>query len=178
MIFSRFSRKSPGIFHYFWSDLEVVTARIAKRVKVIIFTGVCHSFCSTAGGGGGGTKSECLPPPSGTRSEHLPPRTRSEHLTPPLDQVRMSTPSPLGLGQNIYRPPSGPNQNVYPPSGPSQNVYPLPLDQVRMSIPSPQTTRGRAVRILLECILVININLQTYWVSYEQKMDPFNYTAN
>ena len=43
-----------------------------------------------------------------------------------------------------------------PPPGPGQNVYPLPPpDQVRMSTPSPPTTRRRAVRILLECILVV-----------------------
>ena len=165
----------------------VVTARVAKRAKVM-FLQACVTHSVQLRGGGGrwhtkcnmglgqnvyplpppGTRSECLPPPPpGTRSDSLPPPplgpgqnvypppwdqvrmstppgTRSECLPPPWDQVRMSTPSP--------------------PLGPGQNVYPPPWDQVRMSTPPswyqvrmstpPQTTCRRAVRILLECILV------------------------
>ena len=72
----------------------------------------------------------------------------------------MSTPPPphLRLGQNVYPPPprtrSGclppPRPETWseclpPPPRPGQDVYPLP---------PPETTRRRAVRILLECILV------------------------
>ena len=102
------------------------------------------------------TRSECLlplPPVPGTRSEHLPPPpslwTRSECLPPPpLDQVRMSTPSPPppGLGQNIY-PPLWTRSECLPPA-------PLWTRSECLPPPPPQTTRRRAVRILLECILV------------------------
>ena len=40
--------------------------------------------------------------------------TNGQPPPPPLDQVRMSTPSPPGLGQNIYPPPPGLGQDIYP----------------------------------------------------------------
>ena len=112
--------------------------------------------CSDLVRGGGETRSDIYPPrdkvrtstpspPSGTRSEHLPP-------PPPLP----------GPGQNIYPlPPPGPGQNIcpLPPSGTRSEHLPPPpsQDQVRTSTPFPPTTRRRAVRILLECILVCTI---------------------
>ena len=102
---------------------------LSEASEGYVFTGVCHSFCSTPGGGGGMWHTKCNMGPA--QNVYPPPGTRSECLPlPPWDQVRMST-SPLGPGQNVYP----------------------PWDQVRMSTP-PQTTRRRAVRILLECILV------------------------
>ena len=82
-------------------------------------------------GGGEGGQHQWSTPPPGTRSEHLPP------------------PPPPGPGQNIYPPP--PRDQVRtstppPPPGTRSEHLPPPLP--------PPTTRGRAVRILLECILV------------------------
>ena len=76
-----------------------------------------------------------------TRSEHLPPPLSPGPgqniyaLPPPLDQVRTSTPSPPDQVRTSTPP---------PPPGPGQNIYPLP----------PGSIGRRAVRILLECILV------------------------
>ena len=121
------------------------------------------------------TWSECLPPP------HL--RLGQNVYPPTWDLVRMSTPPPpLGPGQNVYpptwdlvrisTPPPGTRSECLPPPPPpetwseclpppphlrlGQNVYPPTWDLVRMStsFPPPETTRRRAVRILLECILV------------------------
>ena len=123
---------------------------LSEASEGYVFTGVCHSFCSTVGGGEGRWSSTPMvnhhhhhppPPPSGPSQNvyPLPPPfwTRSECLPPPsLDQVRMSTPPPLRTKSECLPPP--------PPSGPGQNVYPLP----------PRLHAGGAVRILLECILV------------------------
>ena len=130
-------------------------------------------------------------PPPWTRSEHLPhptwnlgrtststpspPGSRSEHLTPP-HQVRTSTPPHLGPGQNIYPLPQGPGQNIYPAPtwNPGRTSTPPPWDQVRTSTPlgpgqniyplPPGSIGRRAVRILLECILV-------YTYCFRRKVD-------
>ena len=102
-----------------------------------------------------------------------PPPTPS-----PPDQVWTSTPSPPGPGLNIYPlpPPLGPGLNIYPlppdqvwtstPSPPGtrsehlsgwdQVTTPPPPPRMRpgYNTPPPRTMHRRAVRILLECILV------------------------
>ena len=125
-----------------------------------VFTGVCHSVTKWGGGGGQHQWSTTCPPPGpgqniypprgpGQNIYPLPPRTRSEHL-PPL---------PPGPGQNIYPPPPPETRSehlpppIYPPPPPppetrSEHLPPPPLPT--------ETTRRRAVRILLECILVVN----------------------
>ena len=134
-----------------------------------------------------------LPPPSGPGQNvyPLPPWTRSECLPlPPLDQVRMSTPAPLDQVRmsTLSPPPSGPGQNVYPPPPPPlwtrseclplpPSPPPPPVDQVRTSTPSPppQTTRRRAVRILLECILVrkaSSVKRQNYVQNLPSSLQP------
>ena len=111
------------------------------RSEGYVFTGVCHSFCSTGGGGVGrsqhlppgqhsplgpghntslppGTRSQYLPPP-GTWSQHLPsPGTQSQHLLPP------------GPGHNTSLPPGTRSQHLPPlPPGPGHNTsLPPPRD--------------------------------------------------
>ena len=116
-----------------------------------VFTGVCHSFCSTGGGGVGGwhqrsqhlplplgTRSQHLPPP-GTRSQHLPPPgtrsqhfpppgTRSQHLSPPRDQVTTPPSPPLEPDHNTSLPPPPPgldhNTSLSPSGTRSQHLPP------------------------------------------------------
>ena len=75
------------------------------------------------------------PPPPPGPDHNIPPRTRSQHLPPPWDQV--TTPPPLEPGHNTSLPPQARTQHLPPPQG---------------------TMRRRVVRILLECILVLNVN--------------------
>ena len=75
------------------------------------------------------------PPPPGTRSQHLPP--------PPL----------LGPGRNTSLPP--------PLLGPGHNTSPPPPGTRSQHLPPPLRSMGRAVRILLECILVEDDNGQS-----------------
>ena len=88
-------------------------------------------------------------PPPRTRSQHPPPppRTRSQHPLPPHPGPGHNTPSPLG-----------PGHNTHPPRiRPGYNTLLLPPPRVRPGYntpPPPGTMRRRAVRILLECILV------------------------
>ena len=93
-----------------------ITARVAKRAKVM-FLQACVTSTPGGGGGVGGT-------PNAT-----------------LDQVRMSTPRPPGTRSECLPPPPGPGQNVYPPPpGPGENVYypPHTWDLVRTSTPPPR----------------------------------------
>ena len=130
------------------------------------FTGVCHF---NSGGGEVDNTNSQPPPPPGTRSQHLcppprclpfdnstyplpPPGTRSQHLppllgpghntSPPLWTTAPTPPLPLSGQQHLPLPPSG--QQHLPP--PPWTTAPTPLP--------PLTVNGRAVRILLECILV------------------------
>ena len=125
------------LLHYICVDTDYYHPR-SEASEGYVFTGVCHTFCSTGGGGGGQHQWSTTSPPR-TRSEHLsppgpsqniyplpPPRTRSRTSTPPptlpRDQVRTSTPSaPLpspGPGQNIYPLPLGTRSEHLPPSPP------------------------------------------------------------
>ena len=104
-----------------------------------VFTGMCHSFCSTGRGGVQHQRPlDNTSPHPGTRSQHLPPpgtrapRTRS-HLPPP-DHAQAGGTHPTGMrARSLHLPP--------PPPGPGHTSL-------------PPTMRRRAVRILLECILV------------------------
>ena len=145
----------------------IITARVAKRAKVM-FSRVCVTHSVQRGGGGGGevgnTKGHntTLPPP-GTRSQHLPPPWDQVttppppgpgHNTPPSwDQATTPPPPPKTRSQHLppsLPPPPGSGHNTSlpsPPPGPGHNnSLPPP--------PPPGTMRRRAVRILLECILV------------------------
>ena len=105
-----------------------------------VFTGVCHSV-TERGQGRWATP----------MVNHFPLQDQVRHLPPPRDQVRTSTPSPPGPGQNIYPPPPRTRSEHLPP--------PLPPGTMSEHLPPPpETTRRRAVRILLECILV--------WISF------------
>ena len=94
-----------------------------------VFTGVCHSFCSTGGGGGGGRggvqhQRSTTPPPDNTS---LPPRV--QFTTPPyLPPGPGHKTSPLGPGHNTSPPPPGPGHNTFlpPPLGPGHNTSPPP----------------------------------------------------
>ena len=117
-----------------------------------VFTGVCHSVTEPGGGGGRWATPKVY---------HLPPRTRSQHLPPPPpDQVTTPLSPP---GDQVTTPPSLPpwDQVTTPPPPPPPRdqitTPPPPRDQVTTP-PPPGTMRRRAVRILLECILVIFFN--------------------
>ena len=110
-----------------------------RRAKVII-SQACVT--STLGGGGGGQP--------GTRSQHLPPWTTPPYLPPP--PLCTAPPSPSPPLDNTSLPPSGQHLPLWttpppwttPPSPPLWTTPP----------PLPRIMRRRAVRILLECILV------------------------
>ena len=124
-----------------------ITARVAKRAKVM-FSQVFVILSLNGGGGGGGGEV------GNTNGQPPPP--------PPRDQVRRSTPSPRDQVRRskVRRstpPPPGPGQKIYPspPGTRSEDLTPSPRDQVRTSTPHPSESVGRrAVGILLECILV------------------------
>ena len=128
-----------------------------------VFTGVCHSFCSTKGEVCS-TKGLWTTPPS-------PPPGPGHNTSPPWDQV--TTPPSLPRDQ-VTTPPSLPTPGTRsqhlpslwttPPS-PSRQHLPPPGQH----LPPPWTMRRRAVRILLECILVlysVHIKLQLPYILY------------
>ena len=85
------------------------------------------------------------PPPGTGHNTSLPPGHRSQHLPPPWAQGHNTFLSPPGLGYNTSLTPWAQVTNTsLPPLGTGHNT----------SFP-PGTMRRRAVRILLECILVI-----------------------
>ena len=107
-----------------------------------------------------GTRSQHLPPPKDQviRPPSLPwdqvttPPSPRDQVTvpPPWDQVKhfpspwtRSQPPPPPRDQVITPPSSGPGHNTSLPPRPGHNTF-----------PPPGTMRRRAVRILLECILV------------------------
>ena len=92
------------------------------RSEGYVFTGVCHSFCSTGGGGEGGgqhQRSQHLPPlpPRDQVTTPPPPGTRSQYLPPPQDQVTTPLSLPLlGPGHNTSLPPPPGTRSQHPPS--------------------------------------------------------------
>ena len=93
-----------------------------------VFTGVCHSFCSTLGGEVVNTKgpgyNTSLPPQDETRLQHLPPRMRPDYNT-------SLPPSRMRPGYNTSLPPRWDQVTTPPPPGPghgswSQHLPPPP----------------------------------------------------
>ena len=148
-----------------------------------VFTGVCHSVTK-----GGGRCSDLVPGPG---PGHLPPRDQDIIYPPPpplwgqdIYPPGTRTSTPLGPGhlpppppprdQDIIYPPLGPGHLPPPPPGPghlppsspsgTRTSTPPPWDQDIYPPPPPDTTRRRAVRILLECILVTQCE---YIISYD-----------
>ena len=107
-------RKSRFTAHNFYRPRSVAS-------EGYVFTGVCHSFCSTRGGGGGRwstPKDQVTTPPP-------PPRTWTWDLvtTPPpphLGHGHNTHPPPphLGHGHNTHPPPPGTWSQHLPPSPP------------------------------------------------------------
>ena len=130
------------LLHYICVDTDYYRPR-SEASEGYVFTGVCHTFCSTGGGRWATTNGQPLPPPG-----------PGQNIYPPQDQVRTSIPSPPpGPGQNIYtpsHPPPGPGQNIYPlrppplPGTRSEHIPPPPRDQVRTSTPFPPPPRLHA----------------------------------
>ena len=104
-----------------------------------VFTGVCHSFCSTLGGGGGQhqrTRSQHPPPEHGhgTWSQHPPPEhghgTWSQHPPPSPPEHGHGTwsqhpPPPTWTWDLVTTPaPLAPPRNM--DMGPGHNTHPLP----------------------------------------------------
>ena len=93
-----------------------------------VFTGVCHSFCSTGGGGGGVATPKASgqhPPWDQVTNTHLPPPTWSQH--PP--------PSPLGHGHKT-------------PSLPWDQLDNTPLPPGMVTTPPPPQTWSQHQRSL------------------------------
>ena len=142
--------------YYLWQRFRlhcqwwnVITARVAKRAKVIFSeASVCLTREGEVGNHGPGHNTS-LPPrdqvttppsppgpghntsPPETRSQHLPPRTRSQHLPPPLPGPGHNTSLPLSLlsRDQVTTPPSSRDQvTTPPPLGPGHNTsQPPPL---------------------------------------------------
>ena len=142
-----FNQKNRGLFNFLilmglqiqinmYISVTVFTARVAKRAKVMFL----QVFVILSPNGGGGRWATLM-------FNHLPPpqdETRSEHLPPPPR---------MGPGLNIYAPP--------PQDGTRSEHLPHPPKNGTRSehLPPPtRTMHRRAVRILLECILVIKLN--------------------
>ena len=87
-------------------EVTVITARVAKRAKVM-FLQACVTHSVQRGGGRWATPIVNHPPPprdqvrTSTPSPQDQVRTSTPSPPPPGDQVRTSTPSPPGPGQNI-----------------------------------------------------------------------------
>ena len=118
-----------------------------------LFKGICLSnsgIClSNSGGGRSGP---------GTWSQHPPPSW--DLVTTPLPpQDLVTTPPPLPRTWSQY--PLGPGHNTPspPPPGPGHNT-PLPLGPGHNTPCAPHAMRRWAVRILLECILVVQLNFR------------------
>ena len=106
----------------------------SKASEGYVFTGVCHSFCSTGGGGGSGQHqwSTTTSPGPGQNIYPPPPPGPDQNIypPPPRDQVRTSTPPP-GPGQNIYPLP--------PPGTRYEHLPPFPLPPLRDYTPAGGT---------------------------------------
>ena len=119
---------------------QFVTARKRSLGQSNIFIGVCQEFCSQ--GGVSASVHAGIHPPLGSRHpveqtpprEQMPPRSRHPlEQTPPTADTPGSRPPP-----EQAHPPSGADT----PHPPAQNML-------------GDTVNARALRILLECILVI-----------------------
>ena len=132
-------------------DFLFITARVAKRAKVMFLQACVTHSVQWGGGGGNETPKVCeqhLPPPR-TRSQHLPPPqdqvttppsppgTRSQHLPPPSpwDQVTIPPP-PLTRSQHLPNSPGTRSQHLPSPPRDQVRTPPSPRDQVTTS-PSP-----------------------------------------
>ena len=102
-----------------------------------VFTGVCHF--NSGGRGRWATPMVTTPPPWDQVTTPAHPGTRSQHLPPP---------PPLGPGHNTPPPPR--DQATTPPSSPYPRTRPPHLPPP----PPPGAMHRRAVRILMERILV------------------------
>ena len=112
-----------------------------------VFTGVCHSFCSTPGRGGEWTTVWTTPPP------HLGPG----HISPPprLGPGDIQQPPPHTWITVWTTPPPPTWITVWTtPPPPPPHLGPGHISPPGHNIPPTGSMRGRAVRILLECILV------------------------
>ena len=107
--------------------IQFVTARVAKRVKVIFSQA---SVCPTRGGevGNYGPGHNTSLPPPGHRSQHLPP-PRAQVTTPP---------SPPGH-RSLHLPP--PRAQVTTPPPPAQVTTP-PSPQAQVTTPPDYTQAG------------------------------------
>ena len=115
-----------------------------------VFTVVCHSFCSMGGRKSATPKvsGQHLPPPGKVTTPPSPLGHRSQQHQRSLDNT---SPSPRHRSQHLPQP-LGTGDNTSPPPGPGHNTS-LPPRHRPQHLP-PGTTRRRAVRILLGCILV------------------------
>ena len=131
-----------------------VTARVAKRAKVMF----SQVFVILSPNGGGGGRWATL------MVNHLPPPGWDQVTTPPS-----LLPPRMRPGYNTSPPPPGWDQVTTPsPPGSDQITTPPPplQDKTRLQhLPPPGTMHRRAVRILLECILVY-----LFFAFYSQQM--------
>ena len=95
-----------------------------------VFTGVCHSFCSTGRGRCCNTKGLWTTPPSPpqdqvTTPQHPPPGPGGQHPPPP-GTWSQHPPPPPGPGHNTPLLPPGPGHNTPLPPGPDGQQHPPP----------------------------------------------------
>ena len=129
-----------------------------------VFTGICLS------NSGGGWSGQHLPPPAlDNTSPPLPWTTPPFHpwpgskVTTPPSHPQTTPPSPTPPDNtSLPHPPDNtslpPGQHLPPSPGQGQRSQHLPSPWT--TPPSPRTMRRRAVRILLECVLIINIRIK------------------
>ena len=118
-----------------------------------VFTGVCHSVTERGGGEVGNINGQPPPPPSLGPGQNIYP-------LPPWEQVRTSTPSPPPGTRSQHLPPPPSGQQHLPPTPLDNSTYPPPPLWTTAPTPPPLTVNGRAIRILLECILVTIVCLK------------------
>ena len=134
------SKKEPVVDLRILLECILVTARVAKRAKVM-FSQACvtHSVQLRGGGGGGGRPGHNTSPPGPGYNTSLPPLGPGYNTSlPPPDQVTTppsqhcdqgtTPPSPLGPGHNTSAPwergstPTPRDQGSTPPSLPSPGL--------------------------------------------------------
>ena len=130
------------------SLILIVTARVAKRVKVMF----SQAFvCSTAGGGVTPNASWERSHGQGGGGQHLPPPQTELHQPLPPDRITPTPPdrtTPTPFGEDHTYPPLN-RITHYPPPRPRQDhTYPHTIRELR-------SMRRWVVHILLECILVL-----------------------
>ena len=125
-----------------------------------VFTPVCESFCSQGG---------CIPACNGSDAPpHPPEETRKTRTLPPGRNQEDSHPPPGRNQEDSHRapPPPGRNQEDSHPAPlplgrnqedpPERQTHPPPPQQCMLG----DTGNRRAVRIILECILVVQNSFQ------------------